>query len=155
MGMVLIPVFYTGRPGVLWFMGSQRVGHDWETELNWTPVLFHIHTPHLQSSHFMFHDMVVIFIHLFPWGTFFRGRGNYMTSFHLLLKILFPSVYHTAWSFPGGARGKEATCQCRKHRRCVFDPQTGNIPWRRSWQPTPVFLPGEAHGRRSLAGYRL
>ena len=26
----------TGRPGVLWFMGSQRVGHDWATELNWT-----------------------------------------------------------------------------------------------------------------------
>ena len=28
--------WWTGRPGVLWFMGSQRVGHDWETELNWT-----------------------------------------------------------------------------------------------------------------------
>ena len=27
---------WTGRPGVLWFMGSQRVGHDWATELNWT-----------------------------------------------------------------------------------------------------------------------
>ena len=25
-----------GRPGALWFMGSQRVGHDWATELNWT-----------------------------------------------------------------------------------------------------------------------
>ena len=29
----------TGRPGVLWFMGSQRVGHDWVTELNWTDIL--------------------------------------------------------------------------------------------------------------------
>ena len=28
--------WWTGRPGVLWFMGSQRVGHDWGTELNWT-----------------------------------------------------------------------------------------------------------------------
>ena len=27
--------WWTGRPGVLWFMGSQRVGHDWATELNW------------------------------------------------------------------------------------------------------------------------
>ena len=27
------------------------------------------------------------------------------------------------------------------------------IPWRRAWQPTPVFLPGESHGQRSLAGY--
>jgi len=29
----------------------------------------------------------------------------------------------------------------------------GKIPWRRAWQPTPVFLPGESHGKRSLAGY--
>jgi len=29
----------------------------------------------------------------------------------------------------------------------------GKIPWRRKWQPTPVFLPGEAYGQRSLAGY--
>ena len=29
-------MWWTGRPGVLWFMGSQRVGHDWATELNWT-----------------------------------------------------------------------------------------------------------------------
>ena len=31
----------------------------------------------------------------------------------------------------------------------------GKIPWRRKWQPTPVFLPGESHGQRSLAGYSL
>ena len=30
--------WWTGRPGVLWFMGSQRVGHDWVTELNWVRV---------------------------------------------------------------------------------------------------------------------
>ena len=29
-------LWWTGRPGMLWFMGSQRVGHDWATELNWT-----------------------------------------------------------------------------------------------------------------------
>ena len=29
----------------------------------------------------------------------------------------------------------------------------GRIPWRRAQQPTPVFLPGESHGQRSLAGY--
>ena len=32
--------WWTGRPGVLWFMGSQRVGHDWATELNWTELTF-------------------------------------------------------------------------------------------------------------------
>ena len=34
-----------------------------------------------------------------------------------------------------------------------FDPWVGKIPWRSKWQPTPVFLPGESHGRRSLVGY--
>ena len=54
--------------------------------------------------------------------------------------------------FPGGASGKEPTCQCRRHRRCGFSACVGKIPWRRAWQPTPVFLPGESHGQRSLAG---
>ena len=31
--------WWTGRPGVLWFMGSQRVGHDWATQLNWTDII--------------------------------------------------------------------------------------------------------------------
>ena len=37
--------------------------------------------------------------------------------------------------------------------RCRFKPWVGKIPWRRAWQPTPVFLPGKAHGQRSLVGY--
>ena len=36
-----------------------------------------------------------------------------------------------------------------------FHPWVGKIPWRRKWQPTPVFLPGELHGQRSLMGYSL
>ena len=35
----------------------------------------------------------------------------------------------------------------------MFNPGMGRIPWRRKWQPTPVFLPGESHRQRSLAGY--
>ena len=35
----------------------------------------------------------------------------------------------------------------------VFDPWVEKIPWRRAWQPTPLFLLGESHGQRSLAGY--
>ena len=34
-----------------------------------------------------------------------------------------------------------------------FNPSVRKIPWRRKWQPTPVFWPGESHGWRSLAGY--
>ena len=46
--------------------------------------------------------------------------------------------------------GKESACQCK---RCGFNPWSRKIPWRRTWQPTPVFLPGKSHGQRSLAGY--
>ena len=33
------------------------------------------------------------------------------------------------------------------------EPWVGKIPWRRAWKSTPVLLPGESHGQRSLAGY--
>ena len=46
--------------------------------------------------------------------------------------------------------GKESTSQCRRHRRCRFDPWVGKIPWKRKWQSTPVFLPGKFPGQRSL-----
>ena len=38
-------------------------------------------------------------------------------------------------------------------RRPGFDLWVGKIPWRRAWQPTPVVLPGESHGQKSLGGY--
>ena len=49
----------------------------------------------------------------------------------------------------GGASGKEPPCQFRRHKTRVFDPWVGKTPWRRAWQSTPVFLPGQ----RILAGY--
>jgi len=58
-------------------------------------------------------------------------------------------------SFPGGTNGKEPTSQCRRHERHGFDSWAGNIPWRRAWELTPVFFPGESHGQRSLVGYSL
>ena len=54
---------------------------------------------------------------------------------------------------PRWRSGKESTCHCRRHRRHGFDPWVGKIPWNRKWQPTPVFLPGEFHGQKSLVGY--
>ena len=38
-------------------------------------------------------------------------------------------------------------------RETRFDLWVRKIPWRKEWQPTPAFLPGEVHGQRSLAGY--
>ena len=56
------------------------------------------------------------------------------------------------WGFPGHAIGREPAHQ---FKRCRFNPWVGKIPWRRNWQPTPIFLPGKSHGQRSLVGYSL
>ena len=69
---------------------------------------------------------------------------TWLSTFH----FTFPSL-----GFPGGASGKESACQCRRQKRRGFNPWVSKIPWRRAWQPTPVFLPGESHGQRSLVGY--
>ena len=61
--------------------------------------------------------------------------------------------YPQEGGFPGGARGEEPTCQCRRPKRRRFVLWVGKIPWRRAGQPTPVFLPGKSHGQRNLAGY--
>ena len=53
-------------------------------------------------------------------------------------------IYKGCMGFPGGARGKEPTCQCRRPKRRGFTPWVRKILWRRAWQPTPVFLPGGA-----------
>ena len=55
----------------------------------------------------------------------------------------------TYW-LPRWHNGKESACQCRTCKRCRFNPWVGKIPWRRKWQPTPVFFPGK--GKRKLAG---
>ena len=48
--------------------------------------------------------------------------------------------------------GKESACQCRRYGLDLWIRKT---PWRRKWQPTPVFLPAKSHGQTSLAGYSL
>ena len=53
------------------------------------------------------------------------------------------------WGFPSGSVVK-VCLQCRRQR---FDLWVGKIPRRRAWQPNPVFLPGESHRQRNLAGY--
>ena len=55
-------------------------------------------------------------------------------------------------SFSGGSDVKNLPAFCR---RFGFDPLVRKIHWRREWQPTPVFLPGEFHGQRSLVGCSL
>ena len=75
-----------------------------------------------------------------------------------LFKIIYISLnkncVHLRYTagLPLWLSSKESTCQCWRHG---FDPWVGKIHWRRAWQPTPVFLPGESHGQRSLQSMGL
>ena len=64
-------------------------------------------------------------------------------------------LYTLYKGLPGGASGKEPAPQCKEQKRHTSDPWVGKIRWRRKWQPTPVFLPGEAHGQRSQVDYSV
>ena len=71
--------WWTGRPGVLWFMGSQRVGHDWVTELNWTELnwcqlrweFYHKWMLNFAKSIFTYVEMIIwfLFFNLLMWCT--------------------------------------------------------------------------------------
>ena len=80
-------------------------------------------------------------------STLWLIRWILLSSYSLYMRIFIVEFLLQLFS------GKESTCKCRSRRRLRFDPWVGKIPWRRAWQPTPVFLPGEPHGQRSLAGY--
>ena len=72
--------------------------------------------------------------------------------------LLSKNILFIRASFCGGEGlpwrpcSKESSCQCKRYG---FDPWVRKIPWRKKWQPPPVFLPGESHGQRSLEGYSL
>ena len=55
--------------------------------------------------------------------------------------------------FPGGSVVKNASANAGDTTDSEFSPWVEKIPWRRKWQPIPVFLPGKFHGQRNLVGY--
>ena len=96
-------------------------------------------------------------------GRFFTKKPNwaireasvfFRTMINMLQEISHFSVYKILYSkrVPWWLRWQRICLQCRKPR---CDPWVRNIPWRREWQLTPVFLPGESYGQRSLEGYTV
>ena len=65
---------------------------------------------------------------------------------HMVLCVCLRGV----WVFPSGSDSKEPAGNVRDPS---LIPGSGRFPWRKEWQPTPVFLPGEFHGQRSLVDY--
>ena len=76
--------------------------------------------------------------------------GPVLTVLSYLCKFKIAQPFLCLRGFPGGSDSKESSCQ---HRRPGFNPWVAKIPWRRAWQPTPVFSPGEFRGQRRLVGY--
>ena len=83
----------------------------------------------------------------------------------LSLELLTPLVYTElvffppliclsvlSFGLPRWCSGKESAGLGRRHKRGGFDPWVGKMPWRKKWQPTPVFLPGKSNGQRNLVG---
>ena len=62
------------------------------------------------------------------------------------------TTYPRIWGLPRWHYDKEPACHCRRHKRHRFSPWVGKIPWRRKWQPTPVFLFGESPWTEQLGG---
>ena len=75
---------------------------------------------------------------------------NLLQSEHIC--VTMTQIKTSPLGSPGGASGKEPACQCRRHKRCDFDLWVRKILWRRAWQPTPVFLPGESPWTRESDG---
>ena len=77
---------------------------------------------------------------------------SYMVGFVVFFfLVMFKNRLFVVFSegLPRWLIGKDYICQCRRSR---FDPWVRKIHWRKTWQPTPVFLSGECHGQRSLVG---
>ena len=87
------------------------------------------------TKHFVFIIIVHSSCRMTPKGMECLHKGYALGGFHRWLS------------------GKESACQCRRCRRCRFNPWAEMIPWSRKWQPAPVFLPGKFLGQRSLVGY--
>ena len=74
---------------------------------------------------------------------------NCLKRCHWEVFFFFFFFPHSQWGFPCGSDG----IVCLQCGRTEFNPWVRKIPWIRKWQPTPVYLPGECHGLRSLVGY--
>ena len=94
------------------------------------------------------------FSHTSVWKPLLSSYGPQVWSWPSSISVIYRLVKKiTISGLPRWFSGKSILLPVREKRRCGFDPWVRKIPWRRKWQPTPVFLPGKSHGQWSLAGY--
>ena len=82
----------------------------------------------------------------------FHGCGKWIII-NIIISIMSAIYWLGVMYFSGWASLIKIVKNLPAMQETGFDPWIRKIPWRREWQPTPVFLPREFHGQRSLAGY--
>ena len=94
-------------------------------------------------------EMIILYVSFFPFlGKLFREKStpaDFISGPYLMCSLLHSGASQVALVV--------RTCQCRRRKRCRFDPRVWKIAWRRTWQPTLVSLPAEPHEQKSLVGY--
>ena len=155
------------EPGRLQSMGSRRVGHDWAT---WLSLFTFMHWRRngnplqcscLENPRDRGAWWAAIYgvaqsrtlLKLLAAAAAYNVRAGIWTHVSVTSKSVFSPItmlLWCPWGFPRWVGGKEPSCQCWRCRRHRFDPWVWKIPWRKKWQPTPVFLLGQSYGQRSL-----
>ena len=103
-------------------------------------------------SIYICHIYIYIYIYIYTHTHTYIGSLCCITASWYLSILYMIKVFHDkgfSVGFLGGASGKDSACQCRRCKKLGFHPWIRKIPWRRKWQPTPVFLPKKSHGQRN------
>ena len=103
------------------------------------------HNPFVQR-YFLLTRWIHVLKYSFPQGSFYIHTHIYIYTQNTYICTIYIYIFIYIWWL----RRWRIHLQCKRPR---FDPWVGKIPWRREWQPTPAFLPGEFQGQWSLAGY--
>ena len=106
-------------------------------------------------THICIHTYIWIHTHIYVYTQTYICTHTYICIHtfvytHTYIYYIFECMYVCFVAFPGGSVKNPAFCGAGDLGSI---PGLREIPWRREWQPTPVFLPGGFHGQRSLAGY--
>ena len=80
-------------------------------------------------------------------------RTSFLRIFGCCVSPHFDPLPPAHPGFPGGSVVKNPPASAGDIRNVGLTPGSKKMPWRRKWQPTPVFLPGKSHGQKSLTGY--
>ena len=113
----------------------------------------------IRVSKYSFLKQKYLFIYFWLHQVFFAAHRLSGVQFQWAQCVGLVALRHLgSYGFPGGASGKESACQsaCQCWFRSLGQeyPWVRKIPWGRAQQPSPVFLPRESHGQKSLEGYR-